>query len=104
MRGALFAVSALLGGLLAGCGGPVGGGDPADGPTLYLESCASCHGVDARGTDAGPDLRWRTETMTLEEVADTIVLGHGQMLPLDLDDDEAEAVAEYILESLLRVE
>jgi ubiquinol-cytochrome c reductase cytochrome c subunit len=30
--------------------------DAPTGRTLYVESCASCHGDDGRGTGAGPDL------------------------------------------------
>ncbi len=30
--------------------------DPPPGDELFIESCASCHGVDAAGTDRGPSL------------------------------------------------
>ncbi|HUG74624.1 MAG TPA: cytochrome c [Acidimicrobiia bacterium] len=36
---------------------PTGATTDADleaGRTLYLQNCAACHGVDLRGTDAGP--------------------------------------------------
>lgn len=99
----LLTLAVLL--LCAACGGPLDSDsdNEADGPTLYLETCADCHGVDARGTEQGPDLRWRTAEMTIDDVADTIALGQGQMRPLDLDDDEADAVARFLLESLLQV-
>jgi mono/diheme cytochrome c family protein len=39
------------------CGGGGGGGDhPTDGAGLWGAFCASCHGVDARGTDVYPDV------------------------------------------------
>jgi ubiquinol-cytochrome c reductase cytochrome c subunit len=30
--------------------------DDPDGAELFINSCASCHGRDARGTDSGPDI------------------------------------------------
>jgi len=90
--------------LLTACGDPLGvDGGEVDGPSLYLGHCADCHGVDARGTDSGPDLKWRTDGMTAADVADTIVLGFGQMNALDLDDDEADAISGFLVESLLQV-
>jgi mono/diheme cytochrome c family protein len=58
MKPARLVVAVAL--LIVGCGGtspPAGTtADPnvETGRTLYLQNCAACHGVDLRGTDAGP--------------------------------------------------
>ena len=71
-----------------------------DGPTLYLDRCESCHGYDGRGTDAGPDLRWRVQGMTVDEVADVVLFGEGLMSPVDLDEAEATEVAGFTVNEL----
>lgn len=96
----------LLTGLLlvtAACGPAPGetADEDIDGGPLYLEHCERCHGYDGRGTDAGADLRWRAGSMTADEIADVIVLGEGLMKPLDLSDEEASAVADFVLENLV---
>ncbi len=59
-RFAIIVVGALV---VVGCGSGGDGGsggsaakvaNNADGAALYRQSCASCHGVDLRGTDKGP--------------------------------------------------
>jgi ubiquinol-cytochrome c reductase cytochrome c subunit len=72
----------------AGQGGSVGTSSNADpalvaqGRTLYLESCASCHGLDARGVHGlGPSLHGAGER------AADFYLSTGRM-PLDQPDDE----------------
>ena len=58
-------VSAIVTGVVAACGGGSPGSIDADievqdaqlvaqGEPLYQANCASCHGVDLRGTDKGP--------------------------------------------------
>lgn len=86
--------------LLAACGGPLGD-DEDPGPELYAEHCAGCHGGDARGAEFGPDLMWRSQGLDVDDVADIIAFGEGLMDPLDLTPEEAEAVADYLLEGLL---
>lgn len=73
-----------------------------DGGTLYLDHCERCHGYDGRGTDFGADLGQRARDLTVDEVADTILLGEGSMDPLDLDESEAEAVAAFVLDVLVQ--
>jgi mono/diheme cytochrome c family protein len=75
--------------------------EDSDGAALYLETCESCHGYDGRGSDSGPDLYWRTQDMTVDEVADVVLFGEGLMDSIDLDEDEATAVASFLLGELL---
>ena len=55
-----LATTAVLGFLLVLPGAPVALGqetpDAAEGRELYVDSCASCHGAEGRGTDHGPSL------------------------------------------------
>ncbi len=88
---------------MVGCGPALSGpsGEELDGGTLYLDHCETCHGYDGRGTDSGPELQWRASGMTGDEIADVIVLGEGAMRALDLDDEEASAVAGFVLDVLV---
>ncbi len=87
---------------LAACGPESTPDEELDGGDIYLASCESCHGYDGRGTDTGADLYWAAEGMTVEEVSDVVVLGEGTMRAVDLDDSEAEAVAAFLLDVLVR--
>lgn len=53
-RSSLLAVASCV--LVAGPSATAAQPDAPTGRTLYVESCASCHGDDGRGTDDGPDL------------------------------------------------
>jgi len=59
MRRLLLLAAALLAACLLPSAAAAQTADPdlvAEGRTLFLESCASCHGQDARGTQRAPDL------------------------------------------------
>ncbi len=68
MRSKLMIVIAVLGLVVAACGGGAspettaapaapGAGDPANGEKLFASTCAACHGADATGIEGlGKDL------------------------------------------------
>ena len=110
----LALASALLV-MLVACGGAQGGagspsasvGDVARGEVLYQANCASCHGVDLRGTDQGPphldpvylpnhhaDITFRLA------VANGVRPHHwrfGPMPPIEgLDDEDVTAIIAYV--------
>ncbi|MCO4773161.1 MAG: cytochrome c [Deltaproteobacteria bacterium] len=92
---------ALLGALvLPGCAEP-GGGEEPNGPRLYFDHCASCHSPDGSGSERGPDLGMETAEMETADIIDVVLEGEGLMNPVDLRADEANAIAEYLLETLL---
>lgn len=97
IRLALLALAAML----AACGAEGAPAAELDGGALYLDHCEPCHGYDARGSDHGADLYWRAADMSVEEVADVITLGEGSMDPVDVDDQEAEATAAFLLDVLI---
>lgn len=87
---------------LAGCGpAGAGGGGAPNGTLLFYDACSNCHASDARGTDLGPDLTVQASDMTPDEIVDVILNGAGTMSPLDLTEDEADAVAVYLIETFL---
>lgn len=65
------------------------------GEDIYRSTCASCHANDLAGA-SGPDLR--DLDLTADEIADISVNGHGTMPGGLLEEDEAEIVAEWLLE------
>ena len=80
----------------AGTAGTATGGGDRDGMTVYNEICIACHGVDGRGSAAGPDLEPFAATYTDEEIADVALNGVGNMDPMSVTEGEALAVAAYI--------
>ncbi len=82
-------------------------GDAPSGADLYGQSCASCHGVDLRGTDQGPphlsqvyasshhgDASFRT---AIAQGSPAHHWDFGDMPPVDgLSDDEVDLIIEYI--------
>jgi cytochrome c oxidase cbb3-type subunit III len=80
-------------------------GDPAviaRGKTLYQINCVSCHGVDLRGGDQGGPNLLRSQVVLSDqhgELIQPIVRGSRAaqgMDPINLNDDDVKAVAEYI--------
>jgi len=80
-------------------------GDPAviaRGKTLYQINCVSCHGVDLRGGDQGGPNLLRSQVILSDQHGELILpIVHGSrqaqgMDPLNLNDDDVKAIAEYI--------
>jgi len=77
----------------------------AIGQRLFLNTCAQCHGSDARGSKGFPDLTQsgasRLATETAEQIAAVIVDGRsGTMPPMAAavgDGDDVKNVANYVL-------
>ena len=75
-------------------------GEESDGGALYLEHCEACHGYDGRGTSRGADLYWRLGEMDVDDVIDAVLVGEGLMEPVALTEEDAEAVAYFVLDNL----
>ena len=75
--------------------------DEPDGPSLYIDACASCHGNVGQGTVQGPDLGIVTMGMDVDEVVDVILMGTDAMPPIAMTEEEAELVADFLLNDLL---
>jgi cytochrome c oxidase cbb3-type subunit III len=83
-------------------------GDPAlisRGEMLYEINCSACHGVDLRGGELGGSNLLRSDIMLNDQSGELLrpVVRDGlrnpgmpEMAPVDLSDDDIEAVAEYI--------
>jgi mono/diheme cytochrome c family protein len=84
---------------------PAGGGDggePTDGATIFSANCASCHTLAAAGSSGtiGPNLD--ESQPSLELAIDRITNGQGAMPAFggQLSEEQIQAVAEYVVESV----
>ena len=98
MRGRITIVAAALVALIVA-------GSPAaadDGKALYDKKCAMCHGSDGvpkkmgAGSKAFGDPEFK-KTATVESVVKDTHEGKGKMKPVKVTDDEAKAIAAYVL-------
>lgn len=64
---------------------------------IYELNCASCHASDMSGS-VGPDISNVGDDFTEEELVEIMVNGEGDMPPTLLDEEEAEALSEWLLE------
>ena len=80
--------------------GKVDGGTYA-GWFVYHLSCHMCHGKDASGTDAAPDLRQSLKSMTQAEFA-TKVLARYRILVPPADALSDEVLRESVIEEVLQ--
>ena len=62
------------------------------GESIVQSSCIGCHGGDLTG-GMGPDL---TGGLDAEHVKDVVMNGFGTMSPMISNEEEAQAVADYI--------
>ncbi len=64
---------------------------------VYVEHCASCHGIDREGTDVGPSLVDVSDRLTRGQLARVMREGRGRMQSFDhLQDFERNAVLAHI--------
>ena len=74
----------------------------ADGKALYDKKCAMCHGTDgvpkkmAAGSKAFGDPEFK-KSATVESIVKDTHEGKGKMKPVKVTDDEAKAIAAYVL-------
>jgi cytochrome c6 len=74
----------------------------ADGKALYDKKCAMCHGTDgtpkkmAAGSKAFTSAEFKKDATESTIVSD-IHEGKGKMKPVKMTDEEAKAIADYIL-------
>lgn len=89
--------------LVAGVLGLMGCEDsgPVQGSSVYFELCASCHAADGRGSDKGPSLVEEAAELGRDDIIDVVLDGEGLMNPQPLSLAEAEAVADFVLDTLV---
>lgn len=68
------------------------------GADLYADHCAVCHGEDARGTSSGPDLKREVENHNDDQIIRVILFGEDRMDPIDVTEDEAQMIVDYLRE------
>jgi cytochrome c550 len=71
-------------------------GDKQDlGKTVYDAKCANCHGP--AGNNGMPGVKDLTVTgLSKDEIKSVVRNGKGNMLPVELTDDQLDAVADYV--------
>lgn len=83
----------------AGCG--AGDSESTDGETIFNQSCASCHALEAAGSTGtiGPNLD--DSDIALEAAIEQIRNGGGAMPAFEgqLTDEQIDAVAQYVVEN-----
>lgn len=73
-------------------------GETTDDPeALYSNNCATCHGDDLSGS-MGPDLTQIGNKLSAEEIKEIILNGQGEMPAVNVEDAQAEALAEWLSE------
>ncbi len=82
--GLVLGVALVFG--VAGCSEPTGPERPIDGPRLYNQHCARCHGVDGKGLPEVPGVRNLTDKNLMEMLSDeriksTIRMGRPPTMP-----------------------
>ena len=84
MTGLALALALVFG--AGGCSEPTGPELPIDGPRLYNQHCARCHGVDGKGLPEVPGVRNLTDKNMMEMLSDerikaTIRMGKPPTMP-----------------------
>jgi mono/diheme cytochrome c family protein len=74
------------------------------GVELYEINCASCHGIDGTGPENGPEdgtnLEQEVERHTDAQLIGIILNGEGDMEPVDVTEDEAVKIVDYLRNEL----
>ncbi len=66
-----------------------------NGEELYTTHCAACHGADGNGSASGPGIVHELHHSDPELVA-VILNGKGEMAPVAVTQEEAEAIVAYM--------
>lgn len=69
----------------------------ADPEEMFSNNCASCHGDDLSSGFA-PDLTQIGNDYSAEEIQNIILEGNGEMPPIGVESDQAEEIAEWLLD------
>ena len=72
--------------LLLGCSEPTGPEKPIDGPRVFAQHCARCHGLDGKGLKEVPGVRDLTDVnlmglLTDDRIKSTIRMGKPPTMP-----------------------
>lgn len=70
-----------------------------DGKTLYEADCKICHGNDGKLRMAGASDLTKT-TLTVSDIKSIILNGKNAMNPIEMSDEQAAAVADYVENSI----
>ncbi|MFD2045002.1 cytochrome c551 [Ornithinibacillus salinisoli] len=107
MKKWLFAMLIVTALVLGACGG--GDDDATDngdngettetaaGQEIYENNCAACHGADLSG-GVGKDLREIGSKYSSDEIVDIIHNGIGTMQPQNVNNEDAEVLANWLAE------
>ncbi|MUK89079.1 c-type cytochrome [Ornithinibacillus sp. L9] len=71
--------------------------ETAAGQEIYEANCAACHGADLSG-GAGPNLSAVGSKYSADEIVDIIHNGIGNMQAQNVDNDDAEVLANWLAE------
>ncbi len=70
------------------------------GANLYRTYCSSCHAEDGTGTVQAPPLQDEVESESVESLIRTILEGDDDMEPVDVTQEEAEAIVDFLKNEL----
>lgn len=68
----------------------------AAGKNLSEKLCSSCHAVTSQGTDAAPSFSSIAAKDGADQVHAVLLKPHGKMPPVDLTNEQIDAIAAYI--------
>lgn len=74
-------------------------GDAAAGQTTFAQTCAPCHGADAKGTGAGPNITGEVNELAEDELAGIIKNGYENMPAQNLSDQQVVDVIAWLEQS-----
>ncbi|MGD7044000.1 cytochrome c550 [Jeotgalibacillus proteolyticus] len=77
-------------------GGEEAGGGDFDPEAHYQSTCIGCHGENYEGGGGGPSLVGVGERLDEGEIADILVNGQGSMPAGQVDEANADAMAEWV--------
>ncbi|RPF54371.1 c-type cytochrome [Aquisalibacillus elongatus] len=84
------------GGTDEGTEGDAGGDTAQAGEQLYQNNCAQCHGGDLNGAN-GPSLQNAGDDYDIDEIVGIIQNGQGAMPAQDVNDEDANTIAEWLV-------